>query len=142
MGDEGSTTNLPAEAPIKLSLEREAKEKLKLFLMFLKKDNITPVGENIGAVIAYRIDEAVSKALQDNPGNNVFYNGNFLVIEELMKKVQLEGMTFAIAPMEVELAESKPMSKEAFIASLRLVADDFLKGKDAEELKKIIEKIK
>jgi hypothetical protein len=129
-------------SPIKLSLEREAKEKLKLFLMFVKKDPTTPIGQDIGAVIAYCVDEAVAKAMQDNPGNNVFYNGNFLVIEELLKKVQLEGMAFSVAPIEVELPQPKPMSKETFIASLKLVADDFLKGKDAEDLKKIIEKVK
>jgi len=129
-----STTSIP------LALEREAKEKLKLFLMLIKKDNLMPVGETIGVVIAYNSPEAISRAKQDYPGMYIFYQeGNYLLVEELMKIIQLEEMKLSVAPIEVELPK---MSKESFVASLKLVADDFLNPKDSTTLKKIIEKIK
>lgn len=133
--------------PSKLKLKREVheEEKLKIFFMFVKNDNTVPIGEQIAAIIAYRPQEAVSKAMQDYPGRNIFYQGQSVIVEDFIKQVYLldkiemniENQPLGIIPP----IDTKRLSKEQFKSGLLLVLDNFTKEEDKEALKSIIEKI-
>ena len=131
--------------PDKLKLEREIteKEKLRIFFMFVKRDNVVPTNEQIGAFIAYRPEDALKKAMQDYPARNIFYQGQNIVVEDFIRQVYLLDKIEIKADEPLPPAEQKRLSRDQFVWNLSLVADEFIKDpQDQEQLKKIIGRIK
>jgi hypothetical protein len=128
-------------------MEREFREKLKIFLFFVKTENIVPDSEKekIGMIIAYRPQDAIDKAIVEYPGKNIFYQGQSMEVEEFIKGVAWVGNMSDIKK-EVELPlqpaiKTEDLSKEKFKAGLLLVLNKFTKEDDKETLLKIINNI-
>jgi len=134
--------------PEKLHLEREIteKEKLRIFLLLITNLQAVPMGIQQGMIMAYRDGEAVDKAKQDYPGKNIFYGGQSVTVESLIRQVYMESGKIEIEsegplPMPSPAMTPEKLAKEQFRAGLLMCLKEFVGQEDQEPLKKIIEKI-
>jgi hypothetical protein len=129
--------NQPTE---KFEIKRTEEQDLKIFFMMGRKLS----EERIIATIAYKLEDAFIKAKKDYPGFSLIYNGQNVTVRELLEKLQLEE---SISPPVDNRVEEEPLPPEKikfeqFRQGLMLVVDEYTKGKDKEELKKIIGRLK
>lgn len=134
--------------PQNLQLEREIHrhEKLKIFLMFVKEENIPPTKEQIGALYAYLPEDAIGLAMRDYPGKNIFWQGQSICVEDLIKQLYTNNGKIEITsngplPMPTPALTPKKLSKEQFKAGLQMAIAEFVDQKDRQSLKEIIERI-
>ena len=134
--------------PEKFKLKKDFEEKLKIYFLFVKDDSTMPHGQIIGAIVAYRPEDALTKARQDYPNKNIFWQGQFVTIEDLLKMLYSEEgiITIKIEPKEISFQKEKilpqKLNKEQFIQGLSLAIDEFVKEKeDQNKLREILKKI-
>ena len=134
--------------PEKFKLKKDFEEKLKIYFLFVKEDPTIPHGQIIGAIMAYRPEDALTKARQDYPHKNIFWQGQFVTIEDLLKMLYSEEGTITIKmePQGVSFQQEnilpQKLSKEQFIQGLLLTIDEFIKDeKDKENIKEALKKI-
>lgn len=132
-------------SPTQLKLNKEFSEKLKLFFMFVKNNPSPPAGESIGCIIAYRAEDAVSRGIRDYPTKNIFYQGQFIEVENLIKQLYTQDGKIEISAgpdqVQVKPMPKEKLSREQFKSGLLMVLNEFTPKEDQETLKGIIEKI-
>jgi len=131
--------------PTKYDLEKHFKEKLKLFLMSIRPLNAPIIqNEKLTGIVGYRENDAMNKArtIYNVPGFKILHNaGDNIPIEELLRRIKVEGVTIA-EPQTIVNLPVKP-SKEQFVNNLKLFADEMVTSDtDKKVLKRIIGKIK
>ena len=151
-----SIVEVPQES--KFDLEKDFKEKLKLFLFLAKNDPQPPPREyKIVGILDYRSQDALPKAAQQSKNGFVYYGGDYISIDHLLSKIASSDFS-DILKIEKDISitggvEETPSEKlfsaetllgiDQFKHSLELVLDAYIKDeKDREELRKIIAKIK
>ena len=124
----------------KLKLEKEQPEPLKIYFMIVRQSKIDVPNEAVLAVLSYTLEDALRKARQQAQKFNVIYHGQNIEVNEMLKKLQLEGL---IAPPVKGVKTAKPKStKQQFLWNLQMIMEDYVKSKkDKETLKKIISKV-
>ncbi len=136
----------PTTKQTKYDLEKDFKEKLRLFLMSVRPILSPPIAvEKLVGIVGYRERDAMMKAQKEyaTPGLKIAYNaGDSILIEDLMRTIKLEGVTIAESPVETTINMPIKPTKEQFVNNLKLFADDFVDDEeDRKVLKKIINKI-
>ena len=134
--------------PEKFKLKKDFEEKLKIYFLFVKDDQAMPHGQIIGAIVAYRPEDALTKARQDYPNKNIFWQGQFVTIEDLLKMLYSEEgiITIKIEPKEISFQKERilpqKLNKEQFVQGLQLATDEFVKDEnDKKNIKEALKKI-
>jgi len=123
-------TNQPTTKPAKYELEKEFKERLKLYLMSIRPFN-SPVipNEKLIGIVGYRENDAMTKArtTYNVPGFKILHNaGDNIPIEDLMRRIKLEGVVIAEAPTETVINLPVKPTKEQFVNNLKLFCDEMV----------------
>lgn len=124
-----------------LELKKDFQEPLKVFLIFVSNFPQPPVGYSINGIVAYRQEDALARAIADNPGRHIFFAGNTISIEELMAKIKPEKPLPLSVENSLQPSDVKGMNKAKFKQALMLVLDDYTKPKDRKTLRAIIDAI-
>lgn len=136
--------------PKKLEIEKDFKEKLKLYFIIIRPGIYPPIpNEHVKGILAYRTEDALARAKQDEeqPGLAFIYTGNYIYVDELLKRIKTEGVTIISTPKKtVPQAIMYPPSKiglEGFKVGLKMAAEEYLEDeKDKKKAKELINKIK
>ena len=127
----------------KFKLQEDVKQDLKLYFTIARPVNLNVPNESIQATLAYNLESAIAMARQGMPSNFfIVFHGQVVGVKELLNKIYLEQKVL-LPTQETFIAEpeTEKLGKEAFVAGLMLAADEFVKGKDREVIKKILKKI-
>jgi len=129
----------------KLELKRTKEQDLRLFFMIGRKLSPMPE-EKIIAILSFQLEDAFIKAKTTYLGFNLIYNGQNILMRELLEKLQVEGSVSPPTSRE-ERVEEEPLSPERinfeqFKNCLLLAVDEFTKPEDKETLKNIIKELK
>ena len=140
----------PKAKPIKYEIEKEFKEKLKIYFLIVRPANISPIqNERAIGVVAYKTDEAIKKAQQNwsAPGMVIISHGDYVLMDEILSKVNVEGLTIIEAPQirdEIQPGQiiQPRMGIQGFKEGLLLAMNEYVKEEeDKKSLKRIIENI-
>lgn len=134
---------MPKAQAKKFKLEKKTKEELKIYFMIARPQSIKIPNEAVLGILAYNLEDALLKAQGLIPEFNIVFHGQIATVKELLNKIYLEQNV--IVPPKKKLIEIKPepekLSREQFKAGLMLALEEFTKGRNKKELKKIIEKL-
>lgn len=131
--------------PLQKTFQEE--EKLKIFFMCVQDKSTIPPKVKFVGVISYRHLDAVEKArkmwAENQPRVFIASHGDFEFMEEILKRVNCEGITI-INQIPVRSPENpKKIGKDQLKYDLMLVLDDYVKDEEKRKvLKNIIEEIK
>ena len=141
------------QIPKKYSLERDSKEKLKIFYMIFRPGINPPMmNEKVFGIVGYNVDEARTKAMEiykipkgSQPFIIISY-GDHALIEDILKRVDKVGSIKTEETKEVIIMPPK-LGKEQFVNNIKLACDEFAgelleNEKDREDLKKLVNKFK
>ena len=126
----------------KLELKRTEEQDLRLFFIMGKKQLPIPE-ERIIVILAFQLEDAFLRAKTTYPGLGLTYNGQNILMKELLEKLQTEG---SVSPPTAQRVEEEPLPPEKlrfeeFRNCLLLAADSYAKIKDREMLKDIIKRL-
>lgn len=145
----------PTVTPAKLPLNREIKERLKLFYFIVRPKKYSAVpDEHSHGVISYRVDDAVNFLTQKilpsvrptscSPMDlGIIWTGDFIYFDELMGKVEGQEAIRFVTPKEPVVTPQPKMGVEQFRHSLMLALDQFVENeKDKKDLTRILKGLK
>ena len=126
----------------KLELKRTEEQDLRLFFLIGRKLSLIPE-ERIIVILAFKLEDAFVRAKTTYPGFGLTYNGQNILMKELLEKLQTEGN---VSPPTAQKVWEEPLPPEKlkfeeFRNCLLLVADEYTMEKDKETLKEIIERL-
>jgi len=132
----------------KFKIEKDIKEKLKLYLLILRERQFPPIpGERLTGVLSYRVEDALLEVKERCGKSNtaIIYTGDYILLEELFKKIETKGVVIS-APEEKPKVESMIVSEKlgikGFKASLMMVMSEYIKDEqDKKDLERILNKI-
>lgn len=134
-----------------LKIEKDIKEKLKLYLLILRDRQFSPFpGERLKGILAYRAEDALQEVKEkySKPNLGFFYTGDYILPEELLRRIETKGIVISV-PKEKPTIEPKPilppqtLGVEGLKAGLLMAADNYLdEEQDRIDLKRLINKIK
>jgi len=135
---------------IRLPMEKEFKEKLKLFLLVVQPAIFPDVPNlHVSAQLAYRYEDALLKTKETMPKEmSIYFNGDFVIIEKLLEAIQeVEGGVKIESPGVIPLPSPSPaaaplMGFEAFKAGLLMCLHEYVyEEQDVQDLQRILNKI-
>lgn len=139
--------NLSTE--LKLPIEKEFKERLKIFFMSIVS-NIAPPGlspniqlkENIG-VIGYRHQDALEEVRKkyNEIGTNIISFNNFKYIDDLFREINTSEIKQDLGSLPSLIIPQEKITINQFVERLTLVADEYCTPKDKDTLLNILERV-
>lgn len=141
-------------SPNKYNIEKDFKEKLKIFFMIVRPAMHPPIqGEKVIGVVAYRPEDAMRKAKDEHDaqqGLTIISYGDNVSIVELLSRINVEGVTVAAPIAEVpqmpKFEKAPVMGIEGLKSGLLYILNEKtiegIEEKDQEDLKRIIGNIK
>lgn len=127
----------------KIPLKQTQEKHLKAYYFITRPVNITIQNEGVIRTLAFDLDNGFQKAAELNKkGFFLKYVGNE-EIQRLLDLIYQGEAKIITSPSEPppQPAEKPKTTKEQFVHNLMLIADDYLKGRDSEQLKDLIKKI-
>jgi len=127
----------------KLELKRTEEQDLRLFFLIGRKLSSIPE-ERIIVILAFKLEDAFVRAKTTYPGFGLTYNGQNILMKELLEKLQTEGNVSPPTAQKVEEESLPPevLSFERFRYGLILAAEEYASENDRETLKNIIKQLK